>query len=126
MVSILADDRSVERCLERTLEQARRGGAEFSDALILRGTSGSLSVELEPDSDAQLLIKLPENILVPIGSFGFALEGDDIAIRTADPDVTAEQRALLESMVELYNLTGKISWYRRTSPFLFLGSRPDL
>jgi hypothetical protein len=126
MVSIIADSQDVERCLERILEQARRGGAEFSDALILRGLNGSLSVELPPDSDAQMLIKLPENTLVPVGSFDLVLEGDDIAIRGAQPQVTQEQRALLESMVELYNLTGKIAWYRRTSPFLFLGSQPDL
>src|SRR5262249_6924427 len=72
------------------------------------------------------LMKLPENTLVPVGSFDLALEGDDIAIRGAEPGVTAERRALLESMVELYNLTGKIAWYRRTSPVLFLGSQPDL
>ncbi|HTO84315.1 MAG TPA: hypothetical protein VMQ73_18970 [Methylomirabilota bacterium] len=126
MVSIVADNQAVERCLERILELARRGGAEFADALILRGINGSLSIELPPDSDAQALIKLPENILVPVGLFGFTLEGDDIAVRTAEPGVTAEQRALLESMVELYNLTGKIAWYRQTSPVLFLGSQPDL
>jgi len=85
-----------------------------------------MSVELPPDADAQTLMKLPENTLVPVGSFDLALEGDDIAIRGAEPGVTAERRALLESMVELYNLTGKIAWYRRTSPFLYLGSQPDL
>ena len=126
MVSIVADNRDVERCLEKILAEARSGGAEFAPSLVLRCVGGDLSVESAPESTEQVLIRLPEETLVPVGLFGLQLQGDDIVIASIDPAVSAKGRTLCESMLELYNLTGKIGWYRRTSPPLFLRSRPEL
>ena len=126
MVSIVADNRDVERCLEKILAEARRGGAEFAPSLVLRCVNGSLSVELPPESSDQLLIKLPQETLVPTALFGLTLQEDDIVIDNIDPAVTSECRTLCESILELYNLTGKIGWFRRTSPLLFLRAHPEL
>ena len=126
MVSIVADNQDVERCLEKILETAKRGGAEFEEALVLRCSEGSLSIELAPESAAVSLMKLPGRLLVPVGSFHLSLEADNIVIRDVDPVVSAERRTLMESILELYNLTNKIAWFRRTSPALMLRSFPDL
>jgi hypothetical protein len=126
MVSIESDNADIERCLERILAETRRGGAAFADDLVLRCADRGLSIELPPGSPAHMLIKLPQQMLVPTRSFGLALQGDDIVITAIDPDVTPARRALMESIVALYNLTGKIAWYRQSSAVLFLRARPEL
>src|SRR5262245_14104529 len=114
MVSIQSDNADIERCLERILIETRRGGAAFADDLTLRCADRSLSIELPPGSGARMLINLPEPMTVPTRSFRLALQGDDIAITDVDPDVTPARRALMESILALYNLTGKIAWYRQS------------
>jgi hypothetical protein len=126
MVSIEADNADIERCLERILAEARRGGAAFADDLVLRCADRSLSIELPPGSTAETLITLPEQTLVPTRLFSLALQGDDIAVTAADPGVTPARRTLMESMLALYNLTGKIAWFRQHSAVLFLRGRPEL
>jgi hypothetical protein len=126
MVAIAADDAEIGRRLERMLAQARDAGGAIADDLILRCAGGSLSVELPPDSAAETLIDLPEQALLPVGAFGLSLQGGDIALDSVDAAVAPARRALMESMLALYNLTSKIAWYRRTSPVLFLRARPDL
>ena len=126
MVSIEADNVDIERCLERILAEARRGGAAFADDLVLRCADRSLSIELPPGSAAETLITLPEQMLVPTRLFSLALQGDDIVVTAADPAVTPARRALMESMLALYNLTGKIAWFRRHSTVPFLRGRPEL
>lgn len=126
MVAIESDNAEIGRCLERMLAQARRTGAEFTDDLIIRCRHGSLSLALPPDSTADTIIKLPERALIPIRSFRLSLDGDHIVIDGADADVPAERRTLLEYMIELYNLTSKIAWYRRTAVPLVLRVHSDL
>jgi len=126
MVSIESDDARIGRSLERLLAAARRAGAEFADDLILRCAEGSLSIALPPHSAAERLIKLPEAALIPVRPFRLFLKADDIVIDAVDAGVSAERRTLMESTLELYNLTGKIAWYRRTAVPLFLHAHRQL
>ena len=126
MVAIDSDDAEIGRRLERMLAESRRIGGEFADDLVIRCSGGSLSLALPPGSTTDTIIRLPERALLPIKSFQLSLKGDDIVIDGADADISPERRALMEQMVEVYNLTAKIAWYRRTAVPLFLRARPDL
>lgn len=126
MVSIDSDSAEITRCVERLIAEARRVGGEFADDLVVRCRDGSLCLALPPGSSTDIIIKMPERALIPIKSFRLSLDGDDIVIDGADADVSPERRALLEPMIELYNLTGKIAWYRRTAVPLFLRGYPKL
>jgi hypothetical protein len=78
MVSIAADDRDVERSLQKNLKLAEKDGAEFSDDLLLKCADGNLSVEAPPDSAGKVLIRLPRDCLVPLQSFHFSVADDNI------------------------------------------------
>ena len=58
--------------------------------------------------------------------FELALADDDIVIRSHDSDVTSVAVELTESMLEIYNLAGKIAEHGLSASCLFLAAHPGL
>jgi hypothetical protein len=126
MVLISADKAQVERSLRRVVALSEKFGAEFSDDLTLKCVDGFLSVEAPPETAGKLLARLPWNCLVPLPSFHLSIASDDIVISSHDEGLTGECVSIMEALLELYNLTGKLAYHRRTSPWLLLASFPQI
>ena len=120
MVSIVTDNAEVKDCLETLLTLTRGNGAIFSDDLILKCINGKMSVEAPPAETGRVLIKLPRSCLIPLEQISLTLSGDDIQIKSFDPDMPDTLRTITQTLIKLYNLTGKIPELRYTSTALFL------
>ena len=126
MVSIVADDGDVERCLERILALSRRGGAVFSDDMTIRCRAGDFAIEAPVRRAGEVLARLPRDRLVPIMPFRFSIESDDLRIAAMDPGQPRERVELMEAMLALYNLAGKMARHRRTSPWSLVAAHPQI
>jgi hypothetical protein len=126
MVSVVADNPLIERSVLRIAALAEAAGAEFHRDLVVQCSDGALSVEAPPDSAGSILIRLPWDSLVPIPPFEIAVAGDDFSMASYDTEITGTSVAMMEAMLELYNLTHKLAEHRRTSPWCLVASHPEL
>ena len=126
MVSIVSDDENIKRSLATLVERCVACGAQIADDLVIKCLDKELSVEASPDGMSGDLIRLPHTAILPLKSFTFSLRGDEILLKSHAPDLPARTVALVESMLETFNLTHKIAAHKKTSSFLFLASQPDL
>jgi hypothetical protein len=126
MVLIAADNLQVERSLRKIVALSEEAGAEFSDDLVLKSVDGYLSVEAPPESAGKVLVRLPWDCLVPFSPFRLSIVNDDLAISSHEQGLTDECVVLMEALLELFNLTGKVAHHRRTSPWRLIISYPAI
>jgi hypothetical protein len=126
MVSILSDNREIERSLKKNVTLLAKAGAEFSDDLVIKCVDGMLSVEASPASTGKMLIRLPWDCLFPVEFFELCVADDKIAMLSHEAALTGECVARMEALLELYNLTDKLARHRRTDPWPLLASHPEL
>jgi hypothetical protein len=126
MALIAADNRDVERSLQKLMMLSEEAGAEFSDDMVVKCVDGNFSIEAPPDCVGQVLIRLPWHSLVPLKPFELSIVNDDIVISSHDPGLTRTSVARMEAFLELYNLTHKLAMHRRTSPWPLVASHPEL
>jgi hypothetical protein len=126
MVSVLADNLEIERSLRRLVSLAEIAGAEFSRDLVVKCIDGSLSVEAPRDSVGSVLIRLSWDCLVPIPPFHLAIAGDELVVSSYESSLTSACVAMMEAMLELYNLTNKLAVHRQTSPWSLIASHPEV
>ena len=126
MVSVVADNPEIKRCLRRLLTLSETAGAEFSEDLVVKCIDGHLSIEAPPNSAGKILMRLPWDSLVPLEPFRLAIAGDKFVISSHQPGLTDACVAMMGAMLELYNLTNKLAAHRRTSPWSLAASHPEL
>ena len=126
MALIAADDRHVERSLLKIVEFAEKAGSEFSNDLTLKCTEGNLSVEAPRESVGKMLVRIPWDCLAPLPPFRLSVKDDQILISSFEEGVTNECIALMESLLELFNITQKIARHRQNSPWRLIASHPTL
>ncbi|MEX1114766.1 MAG: hypothetical protein WEB53_05925 [Akkermansiaceae bacterium] len=117
MITIESDQPELRRALESLVEQVMRGGGWIHESLCLIAEQGSVRVESGlPAGRNELLISVPEEILLPIDEIRMRLSGDEIVIDSFADSATPERRRLAETQIEIYNLCGKIAAHRAVSP----------
>lgn len=126
MVSIVSDNQDIERSIEKLLGQIKAAGGFVEDQLTLKCANGYFGIEAPPEIKDKIIVKLPRRCLAPTDTIQVKIEGDDIVIASHDPDVQPETLGIMETMLELFNRTGKIKEHRKTSSYLFLLSHLDL
>lgn len=126
MVLIAADNRDIERSLQKIVALSQKAGAQFSDDMVVKCADRNLSIEAPPDSIGKVLMRLPWNCLVPLELFRFRVVGDNIVLASYEKGVKQASIACMEAFVELYNLTNKLDAHRRTSPWSLVASCPQL
>lgn len=127
MASIICDSAAVEPLLRKLVDLIIELGGRISADAVIICQNGNLSIEYRAEGDAKTeLIFLPEAALVPVSPVSFSLQGDEIAVQAIDEEMDEKRRSLLDLMVQLYNLTGKIGDFRSASPRLCLTQSPDV
>lgn len=119
MVTFACDDAAVETLIRELADRVvALGGQINADAEISCG-NGNLSIRSQATGGGdEKLIFVPETALIIASQVSFGLLGNEIILRSVDGEMGQERRSLLDLMVEIYNLTGKIAEFRAASPFL--------
>src|SRR5689334_8435726 len=127
MVLIVSDDLPTERSLQKIVTLAKGAGAILNKELVIKCVDGILSVEAPPtESVGKLLIRLPCDCLLPVELFELSLSNNKIVMSSHEPALTSDCVTLMEALLDLYNLTGKLDRHRRTSPWSLLATHPEL
>ncbi len=114
-----SDNKDILRCLQKLEEQVVSSGGWLHEKLEIKEEGGELSVlsPLEPEDRKSVLIDLPEQALIPYEAAWVGIRNDEFYLKENIDSalLTPPRRALFETMLELYNLTGKFEAHRKRS-----------
>lgn len=127
MIEIESDTLEIERALESLNQAALENGAQLDKGLVICCRGGELTLEApRPLPPGLPLITLPESAVLALDRFSLAVQGNDICIVSKSKDMSAGQDALLEAMITIYNLTGKIASHRACATDMLYFNDSDL
>jgi hypothetical protein len=117
MIHIESDQPELARALMSLVGEVENGGGWFDESLRLIAEKGSIRVEsFLPAGRNELLMSVPEELLLPVDEVCMRVFGDEIVIDSFTEAATPIRRRLFERMIEIYNLCGKIAAHRAVSP----------
>lgn len=117
-MKIFADSVKQEQLLEKLAEGVRSSGGTIRSDTRVFCVNGQFSIEADSDyAGEEPLFYLPESVLIPTKGSEFFLEGDEIRIGTYNESLNELARLMLDTMLALYNETGKIAYCRSSMPW---------
>lgn len=124
---IIADDPEFERHLVRLHDLIVSNGGFVHEECVIVVRDGDLRVEA-PRSvpEGVEFVRVPEALLLPVEDFGLYLDEDEIRIGTPSDSISPVQAELMESMIAIYNISGKIRNHRIGSPSRLYLAEPDI
>jgi hypothetical protein len=127
MTVFQCDTAEQEKTLRKICDLVRGNGGFIHDDLII----GCRGVELfvhAPDTIAanDIILSLNPKTILPLDMFTLGLDGDDIILKEHDPSLESAQIALMQEMLVLYNLSGKIKDHRENATWMLLLDDPEL
>ena len=127
MVKIASDSTIVASAITRLLESLGKHGARFNDHLAISCRNGELSIHtttiVPPE---QVLIGLPAECLLPVDDFRLSLSGSVIRILDHNPAVSPARREIMERVIDVFNLTDKVSRHRFSTLSSLRRVRPEV
>lgn len=113
MVKIDSDSTAVAKAIRKLIATLERHGAHFNKSLAIICRDGDLSIQtVGRIKSQQVILGLPTECLLPVEDFKLSLSGDAVEICNYNPSVTPARLKIMELMIEVFNLTNKISQYR--------------
>ncbi len=126
MVKIIAENKEIERCIERLYTLTKENGGTFAENIILKESGGDLTIEAPPSDKRQPLIRVHHDSLAPVEKFKLSIVNDEFVIKSHEPDIPPQAVKIMETILELYNLTKKVPQHIKTSPWIFLMDKPEI
>lgn len=126
MPIIQSDNTEITKLVEAMCHKIESHGGYVAPDMLIICEDNNLSISRPQPAHDGGMIKLPEACLVPYEAFIMGIEADDIVIHSRTEGATDLQADLLQDMLTLYNITGKIKSQRRFSPWYILREHPDL
>jgi len=127
MVSFKCDDKDVERCLKKLERQIVCAGGWLHDDVTICSQNGNLSIETSlPSESKDVIIHLSAECLLPVEQVQLSLSGDELCLADNKSNLPAEQMQIFETHIELFNLTGKISDYKKNSIWVNFAHSPEM
>jgi len=124
---VIADDPEFERHLLRLHDIILANGGFVHEECVIVVRNGDLRVEAPRSVPERIeLVRVPEALLLPVEDFDLYLEGDEIRIGTPSDSITPVQSELMDSMIAIYNISGKIRDHRVASPSRLFLAEPDV
>ncbi len=115
MVQFACDDKETEKLLRKLYKQVTRNGGIVHDKITIGCKDGDLKLTIDPSVEArQQILVLPVECLLPVDKFKLGLKGNKIIIKSHDDDLPKAQVEMMETMMALYNATGKIAGQKKT------------
>lgn len=127
MVTIDSDSIAVAKAITRLLKSLGKYGARFNDHLAIICRDGELSIRTTANIPAgQVLIGLPAECLLPIEDFRLSLSGNAIRIADHGPAVSPARREIMERVIDVFNLTDKVSRHQFSTLSSLRRIRPEV
>ena len=112
---ITSDQTIVADLLREIAHLCASYGARWNSELQIEVNHGCMRLLAPPGTSSQL-IKMPTELLVPIGGAQWSTSADVLKLLQPAVDTTPVQRKLLQLHIELYNATSKLSWWSNQHP----------
>jgi len=126
MARIESDQQEIRGHLEKLVSLFEEVGGFINEAVTIVCQDGGLSVHAHPDLPrGDRLVSIPTKYLVPTASYGLRLEGNDICMKTPGNEVDRNQVKLMEQILAIFNLCGKIEFHRANAPSRLYIEVPD-
>ncbi len=120
---IESDNKELEESLKRLAKLVRDAGGYIGDGLRIKAENGDLSVLSDLDAGVtNELVAVPRPALIPIDDFHLTAKDDEFVYsgeKQEYPQITVD---LLKTMLEIYNLTGKLKSHRQSSTWVSLAN----
>lgn len=124
-INIESDDAEIERLLRDLAQQVLDSGGFLHPELKIRTRQGEIMVESNASRPGPL-VRLPGSCLLPIDEVKFDLDGDDIVVSSHASGYGRDKRAMLDTLIAIYNYGKKIHHHRGEMPWLAFAETPEL
>lgn len=121
-----SSDPSVIQLLEQIAGIVREHGGDIHPDLIIHHRAERLWLSCPAKSQDGTLLRIPEALFVPVTGLRWRGDGGMLSYSGDTTALSAVQRQLLESMVALYNATGKVEQVAARFPCNRLEHDPEL
>lgn len=116
----------VKQILEKLKALTLKEGAYFHPNINIAEKGGNFTLTCaSPRSSGEYLIRMPESCLPDTKAFTMEEKDDSIIINSHDDSVSDVQIECFRLQIELYNLTRKLSFYKKNSLYFALADRPE-
>ena len=110
---IISDNAAIEKNLHFLQDTIESHGGFLDADLVIRCENGALSIEkMGPVNHGKPLIAVPGELLLPAEKMGLGVKNDELFCTPEKGILSDIQYKLSETMIEIYNLTGKIKAHR--------------
>ena len=115
----------IDRCLRKLERQLIEAGGWLHKELEVKEEEGGLAIlsPFEAKDQQSVLMMVPEGALIPCEDGFVGIRNDEFYLKDdiVQSALTPARHALFETMLELYNLTGKIADHRRNFVYFACG-----
>ena len=113
-MDIHSDQSSTKAALTCLASTMQKQGAWFHKDISILSQENGLNVEVNgPCDPSEIVIKIPTEQLVPVSRLNMRLEDNSFVIDPDRDELTPLQIGLAESIIEIYNLTGRPAFHLR-------------
>lgn len=127
MVEFVCDNKEIEKVLYKLYQQVTANGGVVHEKLTIVSNNGDLQVTVaEEVPEGEEIIILPRVCLLPVDRYKLDLDGDKIVMISHDKDLSDGQVSMMKTMIELFNLSGKIEAQKKTSTYSLFYKDKDL
>jgi len=124
-LAIASDQHTATELLLEIARLCAGQGAQWHSQLQAEVDQGAMRL-LAPPGTTGPLISMPTELLVPIAGAQWADSSDALRLLQPPADATPVQQELLQLQAELYNATGKLSWWRNLHPARLVDTSPEV
>jgi hypothetical protein len=127
MSTIDCDNAELEKCLQEHVKCLVSHGAWFSPDLIISGHNGRLCIKSASVRKIRTsFIRVPLSLMPLKRDFAFTGKDGTLQCRPVSADVCDLHIQVMDQMIAMYNLCGKLADWSNASPLLALDRWPDV
>ncbi|MDR5887794.1 class I SAM-dependent methyltransferase [Vreelandella janggokensis] len=101
-------------------------GAWFHPQLRIHAEGGSLSLHGDPGTPRASYLRVPMALMPHLECFDVTIKGNAFHCQPNGKPLLSHHHEMMESMIELYNVTDKVALWRDSLPFLAWQGEPAL
>lgn len=117
MTKIISDNKETGETLEKLVSLVLENGGRIDEHVVLKCEDGNLSVHTDSRAtNAGPILKLPPECLIPTEAFELTIVDSQLRIDSHAPDLSSARLDLLETMISLFNQTGKLTTHEKNKP----------
>lgn len=118
MVKIVSNNKKAEKQLKKIADMAIEFGGFIDPDIEIHADPGSISVYSPHNKEPRAIFKMPHDVLIPFELFEIGIKKDNFYLKAASKKAAAHHITLMKAMLELYNATGQLAAFRKSSPWL--------